>query len=231
MDNSLVVYHGGPRPLQRIRDDRFGADGELLCASTSVNVARRYGPAVSRFLVNAVQARRMSIKEFFADGKPFHGLRQEGVQLAIVTGEEDSYDFPRDTFFVMAPEAFTFDGVLTNEELFRLDDGLPVKNEPDGPSDRGWERFVADLHSDVWAALEPLDWEQLPDEGYRFAFPECQGRGYAIEVRRQGEHWEVAAGIAQRSGPIQKLEHALAVADIWRLTETVRRRAAEAISA
>ena len=152
-------YHGGARPVSTIDPGRRGADGELLCLSASVNVARRYGGTVSQFsLPRDALVIRYAHADWMTNRAPtIDQLRDEGYHAVIIEAGTGSFDFPVETLFVISPDAVEFPGTLSPDKIARLDDGLPVTSEP-APGQPGWPEYVGSIYGgDEYAALADLE--------------------------------------------------------------------------
>jgi hypothetical protein len=144
VEGIMRFYHGGPHAVTHIDADQFGADGELLCASASPNVARRYGEVVSVFDLATDKVVRASVSDWFRGNCPdIEQLRKDGVHAVVVDGNAGIFDFPVDTVFVIAPEALDFRQVLSHEELAAIDDGRSIVHDPQGPGDREWDLYAS----------------------------------------------------------------------------------------
>ena len=141
------AYHGSAAPVPVIHPRRFAVDGELLCTTLSVNVARRYGPVVSRFRINNVRTKTLTVREWMSNSIPLQQLRQEGYSAVRVKGDRDCFDFPVDMVVVLDATALTFDKVLDPAEIVELVDEFSDTHEPEGPSAPGWLEWSAD-HGD-----------------------------------------------------------------------------------
>jgi predicted Zn-dependent protease len=142
-------YHGGADAVFSIDPARVGADGEILCASASVNVAQRYGDVISTFEIATDRIERITVSEWFgadssSGGEPVSVAehKRNGVEAIVVTGSAESFDFPSDTLFVLTPNALEFVKVLTTAEINIADEGFAVVHDPEGPGHVGWELFV-----------------------------------------------------------------------------------------
>lgn len=153
-----VFFHGSCSVLTSIDPTQFSNDGELLCASASVNVARRYGAVITRIRLTEISEEKVfksSVFDWFNARVPsIDKLREQGIKLVILIGTPESFDFPSDTLFVLDSNAVVLDSFLHDDEIKALDDGLSIKHEPTGPSDTGWVCYVNDLYQgDEAAAL------------------------------------------------------------------------------
>jgi hypothetical protein len=152
-------YHGSSGPVATIYPGRRGADGELLCLSASVNVARRYGATVSQFsLPRDSLTIRYALADWMTNRAPtIDQLRDEGYHAVIIEAGTDSFDFPVETLFVLSPDAVEYSGTLSPESIARLDDSLPVTSEP-APGQPGWREYVGSIYGgDESAALADLE--------------------------------------------------------------------------
>lgn len=153
----ITYYHGSHAPVTAINPSLHGADDELLCASMSVNVARRYGEVVSVFTLVSTAVKQMSLKEWFADEVSVEALRLLGFDAVQVSGQSGAFDFPVDTLFILQPAAVRFERVLSAAEILALDDGTATSHAPAGPDAQGWDTYVADLYNgDASAAVTEL---------------------------------------------------------------------------
>lgn len=152
----MRFYHGGGHPVTCIDPSLEGADGELLCASASPNVARRYGDTVSVFDLDTEKVIHASVLDWFRGGCPeIAQLRLDGVHAVIVDGDPNIFDFPADTLFVIAPEAVKFTRVLTPSDLEALDDGRSTIHDPAGPNDREWALYAKNHLEDDLDSVAP----------------------------------------------------------------------------
>lgn len=149
-----VYYHGGSGPVHVISPNWYGADGELLCASASVNVALRYGSVVSKFVLNPnAHVLRIPLSQLFAPTTPsFDCMRAEGMDAVLVAPSSDSFDFPAATVFVLRADALRFVETVSPAMIAALDDGLSTVHAPVGPQAPGWSVYVADVYSGNEAA-------------------------------------------------------------------------------
>jgi len=138
-----VYFHGSGKPVTAI-DERNGADGELLCLSGSVNIARRYGEIISRFTLSEdAVVYECTLLDWMSGRAPTCSqLAAEGYAAAVVAAETSSFDFGAPTIFVLRADVFQYGGVASAEEIASLDDGLAFSHEPKSPGDRGWAVFV-----------------------------------------------------------------------------------------
>lgn len=178
---SRIFFHGGSNPLSKILPEKIGVDGEMLCASASPNVARRYGEHVAKIEVS--EWWNMTLDEFFANKLKFKELRQCGVKAVIVAGNREAFDFPVDTLFLLSASAAK---IISNHHrvLSFADDDLPSEY-PLGPASAGWEWYVTDLYNgNVSSALIDSGWEVI--ENGQWTLSVCHDgieRGARIEDR------------------------------------------------
>jgi hypothetical protein len=218
------VYHGGHAPVLHLNPKQLGPDGELLCTSESVNVARRYGAVVTRFALNDVPTKTMSVRDWTANARGLNTLRAEGYLAVRVTGDAACFDFPVDMVVVLDPAAVTMDSVLNAAELRALSDGFSASHEPDGPVAAGWSEWLADLGGDIDEALESLGWH-VSVHGYSVSVPAdefwrsrtivvCETSPTSFDI---SDDWGADANARTK-------ESALRIADQWRRDEIDRRR-------
>lgn len=172
----MNYFHGGNVAVPHIDPYIYGADDELLCASASINVAKRYGDVITALTLNDLAAvKRMTIKEWFTVDESSKNLvadlRKTGITAIIVEGDKNSFDFPVETVFVLSPEALKFDRVLSEEEAIDEDNGIP-SSYPCGPASDGWGLYVTDLFSgDLHEALRANGWDIFEDGCLRASVP------------------------------------------------------------
>jgi hypothetical protein len=160
------VYHGSCEPVQKIRADLVGADGEVLCASKSCNIAARYGDVISKFSVTAINPVTVSHAEWMSGvSKSIPELREMGYDLMIVSGA-DSFDFPVDTFFAIRPSALSFVALVSQEERIALDDGYADRHDP-RPGEAGFLEYARDIYGSIQDAVEDDGWETFSDNIFR----------------------------------------------------------------
>lgn len=141
-----LLYHGSNYGgVESIDPHRRRSDGELLCMSASINVARRYGHTITCFEVReGLPVKRISVRDFFQGDKGLPDYHAEGFVAVVLEGDPDCYDFPADSWFILHKSAVKVHSWLNASEAQAKDDGLPFKIEPDGPHDRGWDVWVAE---------------------------------------------------------------------------------------
>jgi hypothetical protein len=236
-EQNNFAYHGGEVAVRTIWPNHRGENDEVLCTSCSVNVAARYGKIVSRFIINSVPTTRMTVKEWMLGKPTLDDLRKKGFQAVIVTGDPSTYDFPVDMLVALDAAALTFDRTLTDSEIQTLDDQLPVRHDPTGPADRGWEIWLENHCSDVDTALKDLGWLVIPNEYYSFSIPADEAwREYEVEVtpgwpqryrkpaNAPKECWTIANNRGCDDGVAHSKADALRTADRWLREEVERRR-------
>lgn len=153
------VYHGAAAVISQVNPHQAAADGALLYTTRSVNVARRYGPVVSRFIVNDVPMGTMSVHDWLHDICELSSFKKDGCLAVTVTGSRDIFDFPVDMVVVLDVAALTFDRCLSSDEIVALRDDLS-DSQPDGPAAVGWDIWLADLSAgDVDSVLELFGWD------------------------------------------------------------------------
>lgn len=141
-------YHGGENAVRKIDASRTSDDGEHLCASASVNVARRYGDVISEFKVNeGFDVAHMSRSDWMHNAGPtMDEMRTAGYGVVIVD-PDGSFDFPRKMLVVLNPDSVSFVREVPVAVLGVLDDGLAFK-EPRGPGERGWAKYVESVYGE-----------------------------------------------------------------------------------
>lgn len=217
----MIFYHGGAAAIEKIDAGRVSSDGELLCASASVNVALRYGPVVSKFELLASNVKTVSVIEWMSGASPANeDLRLSGYEAMVVSGN-DGFDFPKDTLFILAPAAVRYLGTASEAELLAKDDGLAKSHAP-RPSEPGFSTYAKDLFESIGDAIP--DWVATPGGGFSIT----------IDADEQDSEW---VGIAEPSGagwvskcPTRSLEAnlptmelALSQVDSWQMEEESRR--------
>lgn len=171
----MNYFHGGNVAVPQIDPYIYGEDDELLCASASINVAKRYGEVITAFTLNDLPVKRMTVKEWFTVDESSKNLvadlRKAGFAAVVVEGDEASFDFPVETVFVLSPEALSFDRVLSEEEALGANDGIP-SCDPCGPSACGWDLYLADQYGgDLHEALRHCGWVIFEDGCLRASVP------------------------------------------------------------
>jgi hypothetical protein len=229
------AYHGGDSAVSRINPHEFAGDGELLCTTLSVNVARRYGPVITRFAVNDVPTKTMSIAEWLNDVESLKCLRKEGYFAVVVTGEKDRFDFPVDMVVVLDVAAVTFDRVLSADEMLALRDDFSDMHGPDGPAAVGWDLWLEDLGENIDDALENLGWAVTTDGPCHVTVPaDDMWREYRVAVCEglppryylpgvPTSYWTIANNWGCDDATAPTRAEALRIADQWRREEIARR--------
>jgi hypothetical protein len=120
---SKRYFHGGPHALTNIDAARRNDDGFLICLTASVNVAQRYGSVVMEFSLEAEDVLTITPREW-ADNDP---RIDGGEAIVVVSGHEESFDFPVDVLHVRLRDAVKILGVLPEADLKALNDGLATK--------------------------------------------------------------------------------------------------------
>jgi hypothetical protein len=236
-DTAPCYYHGSEAPLTHLNQSRLNDDNVGLCLSASVNIARRYGPFVSRFVLERAVLQELSIQEWM--GGRAAAEASEGIDGLLVCGDRSIYDFQADMLAVTNLSVLKFDRVLTTAELEQLDDGFSALHEPTGPSSRGWAEFVADRCSgDLNGALADIGWEVVGervyavlerDDGHR-EYRACvfQVEGCCMPLELEGmpeKSWAITDDMGAAAGGWATKDEALAIADQWLQQQRAEREA------
>lgn len=231
------AYHGGDSAVTRIDPHQVAGDGELLCTSLSVNVARRYGPVITRFAVNDVRTKAMSIGDWLNDVGHLKAIRKEGYLAVVVTGEKDRFDFPVDMVVALDVAALTFDCILSDDEMLALRDDFSDMHGPDGPAAVGWDNWLEDIGGNVDDALEDLGWAVESGGACQVCVPgDEMWREYSVRVVEglpsryylpgvPTSHWTIANNWGCDDATAPTRTEALRIADQWRRDEIQRRAA------
>jgi len=230
-------YHGSATPLTQLSLSRLNDDNVGLCLSASVNIARRYGPFVSRFVLDEAVLQELSILEWMAGSVTAEA--NKGVDGLLVCGERGVYDFQADMLAVTNLSVLRFDSILNPAEMEQLDDGFSTLHEPTGPSSRGWAEFVADRCSgDLNGALVDIGWEVgnksvyavLEQDDYHREYRACifQIDAHRMPLELAGlppESWAISDNHGASAGGWSTKESALVAADKWLQQERAARDA------
>lgn len=226
-------YHGSAQPLTQVgatQDD----EGFVLYLSASANLARRYGPYVTRFTLLPSKLVVLALRDWGATASP----EEETADAIVVLGDADCYDFQADMLAVKNPAVLQFQEVLSPAQLALHDDGLPVLQEPAGPADRGWSVWVKDRHSgSLPDALAEVGWSIEDGATYRLSLlPDLAERQWNVRVYHCGanaplgfdwlseDSWLIESDFGEM-GAADSLNDALVTADKW---SRERRRCREA---
>lgn len=235
---TIYAYHGGNSAVTRIDPHQVAGDGELLCTSLSVNVARRYGSVITRFALNDVPTKTMSVSDWLNDVEPLKAIRKEGFLAVVVTGEKDRFDFPVDMVVALDVAALSFDCILSDDEMLALRDEFSDMHAPDGPAAVGWDIWLEDLGGeDVDDALEDLGWTVESGGACQVSVPDDKlWREYSVRVVEglpsryylpgvPTSYWTIANNWGCDDATAPTRTEALCIADQWRRDEIQRRAA------
>lgn len=217
----MIFYHGGEAAIEKIDAGRVSSDGELLCASASVNVARRYGPVVSKFELLATKVKTVSVIEWMSGISPANeDLRLSGYEAMVVTGN-GGFDFPKDTLFILIPAAVRYLGTMSDAELLAKDDGLAKSHAP-RPSEPGFSTYVEDLCESIGDAIP--DWVATPRGGFSITIKaDEQGSEWVGIVEPADAGWVSKCLTRSLESTLPTLELALSQVDLWQIEEESRR--------
>lgn len=230
------AYHGGETVVIRIDPHQVAGDGELLCTTLSVNVARRYGPVITRFVLNDVPTKTMSVLDWLNDVESLDVIRKDGYLAVVVMGEKDRFDFPVDMVVALDVAALSFDCILSDDEVLALRDEFSDMHAPDGPAAVGWDTWLEDLGGDDGdEALEDLGWTVQAGGACQVSVPDDKlWREYSVRVTEglppryylpgvPTSYWTIANNWGCDDATAPTRTEALRIADQWRRDEIARR--------
>lgn len=218
------AYLGGAVALTQAEIGAREADGQLIGASVSANVARRYGDVVTRLVVNDVPTKILSLEELRLGRPMLADIHKEGFSAVRVTGDPQDFDYPVDMVIALDNSALTVHSVVSSAELMVCQVGLPQVHQPQGPSSIGWDAMVVDTGLGD-KALEVRGWTFFDNGVCRGSVPaDDLWREYLVCAIPLNKGWLIEDNYGHSEGFAESRAGALRMADWWRRHEMVRRR-------
>jgi hypothetical protein len=217
-------YLGGTHALDDVEVGTRTVDGQLLGASVSANVARRYGEVVTRLIINDVATKVLTLAELRSGSPTLADFRDSGYSAVRVTGDAQDFDFPVDMVIALDKTALTVHSVVSATELLACQAGLSQVHQPQGPSSLGWSQMVAASGLGD-RELEVRGWVFFDNGVCRGSVPaDDNWREYLVCAIPLAKGWLIEDNYGDAEGYANTRADALSMADWWRRHEMTRRR-------